>query len=107
MARKKNRKKGSPVRNFIISVLVAVLVGAAISDQLSRPPEERTWHGTIAGFPYDFRIPSIEKVRTTFWNPNDSRLLVPQAFGIGWTINFYPLLHPEMQQSLQSQSVQR
>jgi len=107
MARKKNRKKRFRVRNFIISVLMAVLVGAAIRDQLSRPPEERTWHGTVAGFPYDFRIPTIEKLRSTFWNPNDSRLLVPQAFGIGWTINFYRLLHPEMQQSLQSQSARR
>ena|SRR5579884_1286525 len=104
MARKKNRKKGSSVINFIIQVLLAILVGAAIRDQLRRPPQERTWHGTIAGFPYDFRMPTLEKVRNTFWNPNDSRLLVPQAFGVGWTINFYPLLHPQMQRSLQSQS---
>ncbi len=89
MARKKNR-----FGNFIISTLITVLVGAAIRDQLSRPPQERTWHGIVAGFPYDFRIPTIEKVRNTFWNPNDSRLLVPHAFGIGWTINFYSLLHP-------------
>ena|SRR5205085_1473016 len=107
MARKKNRKKRFRIRNFIFSVLISVLVGAAIRDQLSRPPQERTWHGTIAGFPYDFRKPTVEKVRTTFWNPNDSRLLVPHAFGIGWTINFYRLLHPEMQESLQSQSARK
>lgn len=96
MARKKNSKKGFSVRGFIMSVLVAVLVGAAIRDQLRRPPEERTWHGSVAGFPYDFRIPTLEKLRNTFWNPNDSRLLVPHAFGVGWTINFYPLLHPQV-----------
>ena len=59
MARKKNRKRGSPVINFIIQALIAILVGAAIRDQLRRPPQERTWHGTIAGFPYDFRIPTL------------------------------------------------
>ena len=102
MARKKNR-----FSNFIISTLIAVLVGAAIRDQLSRPPQERTWYGTIAGFPYDFRIPTIEKVRNTFWNPNDSRLLVPQAFGVGWTINFYSLLRPQVQQSLKQGRARR
>ena len=102
MARKKNR-----FSNFIISTLIAVLVGAAIRDQLSRPPQERTWFGAIAGFPYDFRIPTIEKVGNTFWNPNDSRLLVPKAFGVGWTINFYSLLHPQAQHSLQEGSTRR
>src|SRR5689334_10715138 len=98
MARKRNKKskkKGFRLRNFVVSVLISVLVGAAIREQLSRPPEERTWHGVIAGFPYDFRVPSIEKLRATYWNPYDSRLVVPQAFGIGWTLNFYRLLHPE------------
>ena len=107
MARKKNKKKGSGVVNFIIGLLVTILAGAAIRDQLKRPPQERTWQGTIAGFPYDFRIPTLEKVRNTFWNPNDSRLLVPQAFGVGWTINFYALLHPQVQQSLQPENAQR
>jgi Family of unknown function (DUF5808) len=105
MARKKNRKKRFRIRNLFFSALISLLVGAAIRDQLSRPPEERTWHGDIAGIPYDFRIPTVEKMRTAMWNPNDARLLVPQAFGVGWTVNFYRLLHPEMQQSLQPESV--
>ena len=105
MARKKSKKKKFRVSNFIVSALIALLVGAAIIDQLSRPAEERTWHGDIAGIPYDFRIPSVEKLRATYWNPDDSRLLVPQAFGIGWTLNFYRLLHPEMPQSVQPESV--
>ena len=105
MARKKNRKKRFRIRNFIISTLISLLVGAAIRGQLSRPPQERTWHGTIAGIPYDFRIPSVEKLRATYWNPYDSRLIVPQAFGVGWTFNFYRLLHLEMQQNPEPERV--
>ncbi len=87
--------------NLILRILVVILVGAAIRDQLHRPPEERTWQGTIYGFPYDFRFPTIERMRAALWNPNTSRILMPQPFGVGWTINFYPLVHPEEVQRLQ------
>jgi hypothetical protein len=43
---------------------------------------------------YDFRLPTVERLQKTFWNSEDARILVPQAFGVGWTINFYPLIHP-------------
>lgn len=88
-------KKVFSPRNVIGSILLTVLVSAAIRDQLRRPPEERTWHGRIFGIPYDFRFPTLERLRNSFWNKNTSQFLTPQAFGIGWTINFYPLLHPE------------
>lgn len=89
------RKKTSSSRNIIISIVVAACVTAAIADQLRRPPQERTWHGEIAGIPYDFRIPTLERLRASSWNKDDSRLFMPKAFGMGWDINFYPLLHPE------------
>jgi hypothetical protein len=74
--------------------LVGLLVAAALRDQLRLPPEERTWHGWIAGrIPYDFRLPTAERIRATFWNKNTAQILLPHAFGIGWTINLYPLLH--------------
>ena len=68
-------------------LFVAGLVGAAIASELSKPAEERTWHGKIAGMvPYDFRRPTVEKVKERVWNP-DGGLLSPQAFGIGWVPN--------------------
>ena len=94
----KSKKIFSP-RNVLGSILFAILLSAAIRDQLRRPPEERTWHGTVFGIPYDFRFPTLDRLRDSFWNKNTPQLLLPQAFGIGWTINFYPLLHPETQQS--------
>ena len=93
-------KKIFTLRNLVGSTLFAILLSAAIRDQLRRPPEERTWHGTVFGIPYDFRFPTLDRLRDSFWNKNTSQLLLPQAFGIGWTINFYPLLHPETLQSL-------
>ena len=64
------------------------LVLAALIDQLRRDPEERTWEGSVAGVvPYDFRMPTLERARSRWWNTDDDRLFVPQVFGVGWTIN--------------------
>ncbi len=93
MSRKK-KKILSPM-NIIMSVLLVIYVGVAIVEQLRRPPGERTWHGQIAGIPYDFRMPTVDRLRATFWNKDTAQILVPQAFGIGWTVNLYPLLHPQ------------
>jgi len=71
-----------------------VLVGTAIYDQLRRQPEQRTWEGRVVGIPYDFRPPTIERLRQKFWNPNSTSILAPHGFGVGWSINFYPLVHP-------------
>ena len=55
--------------------------------RLRLPKEERTWHGALGGFvPYDFRMPTVEKIKTTFWNP-DGAIVVNRVFGVGWTIN--------------------
>jgi hypothetical protein len=71
----------------------AALTVAAIVQQVRRPRGERTWHGRILGVPYDFRLPTAERVKATFWNPN-AGLLTPHAFGVGWSINLYRLTHP-------------
>jgi|SRR6266516_2972168 len=98
----KNKKKRSNFRtviNVALSILATFLIIRAIMEQRRLPPGERTWHGTIYGVPYDFRVPTAERLRATFWNKDTSQLLVPQAFGVGWTINFYPLVHPQTSQS--------
>ena len=102
---KRNRKATSAFSNIMWGTLggtlLASLVAAALKDQLRLPPEERTWHGKIAGrIPYDFRFPTLERLRATFWNKDTQDILVPQAFGIGWTVNLYPLIYPETSQKL-------
>ncbi len=75
-----------------LKVLAVVLAIAAIVKELRLPAEQRTWHGLLAGLvPYDFRMPTWDRIRTTFWNPSGS-ILVGQVFGVGWTINFGALI---------------
>jgi len=50
--------------------------------------------GRIAGIPYDFRRPTLSKLRSRWWNPSDGRVFTPKTFGIGWDINLYRLAHP-------------
>ncbi len=90
-----NRKKILSPRNIVGTILLLIYVVIAVREQLSLPPEKRTWHGNIAGIPFDFRVPTVERLRATVWNKDNPQLLVPQAFGIGWTFNLYPLLHPK------------
>jgi len=95
-----NRKKFLSPVNIVFSVLFVIYVAVAIAQQLQRSPEERTWYGKIARIPYDFRLPTLERLRATFWNKHTSQILLPQAFGIGWSINMYPIIHPEEVQKL-------
>lgn len=72
----------------LVKLVAFGLVVAALIDQLRRDPEERTWEGSVAGIvPYDFRMPTLERARSRWWNTDDDRLFVPQVFGVGWTIN--------------------
>lgn len=72
----------------LIAAAAGALAGAAVAKELGKPPEQRGWHGEIAGVPYDFRPPTVEKLRRSAWDPDNPRLVVPHAFGVGWSINF-------------------
>jgi hypothetical protein len=75
------------VRGWITLGGVA-LVAACLARELARPPAERTWHGSLFGLvPYDFRPPTLARLRATLWDPANPHLLVPTAFGAGWSLN--------------------
>ena len=79
-------------RRFVKLVAFGLVV-AALIDQFRRDPEDRTWEGSVAGIvPYDFRMPTLERARSRWWNTDDDRLFVPQVFGVGWTINLARLV---------------
>ena len=69
----------------------AGLAAAAVAKELRRPKKERTWHGSLGKIPYDFRTPSPKRIKRSLWAPDDSRLFVPRAFGVGWSLNFASL----------------
>jgi hypothetical protein len=63
--------------------------GAGMSDTESRP---LTRTGRFLGLPYDWRRPTRQRLRQRIWNPDEPRVLVPKAYGWGYTINFAALL---------------
>ena len=72
-----------------VRMTVVGLTVAAIVQELRKPDRERTWNGRVAGIvPYDFRVPTFERVRSAWWNPDDERIITPGVFGVGWTVNF-------------------
>jgi hypothetical protein len=73
-------------KNGIVFGVLGTL-GAAIASELSKPAEERTWHGKVIGVvPYDFRVPTPDSVKERVWNP-DGGFLSPTVFGVGWVPN--------------------
>ena len=48
-------------------------------------------HGRLFGVPYDFRLPTYERLKEAVWNEDDSRIFRPQAFGLGYTLNLHAL----------------
>ena len=64
----------------------------AVLQELMRPPQFRTWHGRVAGLiPYDFRKPSLRRLLSALWAPENPRLFTDTAFGVGWSLNLAQL----------------
>jgi hypothetical protein len=74
----------------VARLAVVALVVAAVATELSKPEEERTWHGRVGGMvPYDFRPPTWERIRSAYWNPSSDRLFSDRVFGVGWAVNLH------------------
>ena len=85
-------KAGDRSRRGLRVVALALLAAAAVKE-LRKPPEARTWHGTLFGFlPYDLRPPTISRIRQSLWAPDDDRFLLPRSFGVGWSPNLARLV---------------
>jgi hypothetical protein len=60
----------------------------ALYQELKKPDAERTWNGKVAGVvPYDFRLPTFERLRTSYWNPESDQIFSERVFGVGWAVN--------------------
>jgi Family of unknown function (DUF5808) len=79
------KRRGGP---HLLRLITFALVVAAVVKELRTPAPDRTWHGSVAGFvPYDFRVPTVARLRAAMWDPQGAHLLSPRAFGVGWTVN--------------------
>ena len=84
----------APSLRRAVTITGVALVGAAIVTELRKPPGDREWHGRIAGLvPYDFRLPTFERIEERWWNPADPRILTEHVFGVGWSINLAQVVH--------------
>ena len=72
----------------VIQLVIMFVLVQAIREQLDRQPEERTWQGQVGPVPYDFRVPTLDRVIDAYWNPDNQRLFTDKVVGIGWAINF-------------------
>ena len=72
----------------LVRTLVWLSFFAALYQELRKPDAERTWHGKVAGVvPYDFRVPTIERLRASYWNPGSDEVFTEHVFGVGWAVN--------------------
>ncbi len=72
----------------LLRMLAWIAFGAAIYQELKKPPEQRTWHGKVAGsVPYDFRVPTLERFRQAYWDPDTDRVFSDKVIGVGWAVN--------------------
>jgi hypothetical protein len=70
------------------TLVVIGLVVAAIVQELRLPSSQRTWHGRVGGLvPYDFRPPTMERLKAAMWNPDSDQIFTDRAFGVGWDVN--------------------
>ena len=72
----------------LIRTLAWVALAAALYQELKKPAEERTWHGKVLGsVPYDFRVPTFERFRDAYWDPETDRVFSDKVIGVGWAVN--------------------
>lgn len=76
-----------------IRTLAWVALIAAVYQELKKAPAERTWHGKVGGLiPYDFRIPTIERARSAYWDPASDTVFTDKVIGVGWAVNIPVLM---------------
>ena len=67
-------------------VTVFTVAAAVYAMRTGRPT------GRLLSVPYDFRMPSIDRVRDRLWNEDDDRIFTPTVFGAGWSLNLFQLV---------------
>jgi len=78
---------------WLLRMAVVGAVAGALYTELRKPPAQRTWNGKLLGVvPYDFRLPSLEQLRSAYWNPRSPKVFSDRPLGVGWAVNIPTLL---------------
>ncbi|MDQ3765932.1 MAG: DUF5808 domain-containing protein [Actinomycetota bacterium] len=78
----------------LLGYAVAGTTAAALGQELRKPADQRSWNGHVFGFvPYDFRVPTLERLRSAWWAPDRARIFTPRVFGVGWDVNLGRVVH--------------
>jgi len=83
----------SPTGRFSSLLALAAVAAsvAAVVQQLRRPRGERTWLGKVVGVPYDLRAPSLARLVSGLWEPDNPAIIVGKGYGVGWSVNLAAL----------------
>ena len=73
----------------MIGKLLKVAATATLVATAVHAYREGQTHGTYHCIPFDFRFPTVDRVRERLWNPDDPRVITPTIFGAGWSVNLY------------------
>ena len=78
---------------WLIRTLTLAAVAGAVYVELRKSPEERTWNGKLLGVvPYDFRMPTLDRIKSAYWNPRSPKVITDRPLGVGWAVNIPTLL---------------
>lgn len=69
------------------TIYTAFTVGAVVYALRSGQPT-----GRFLNVPYDFRFPTVDRIRDLMWNEDDERVFMPSVFGVGWTLNLFKVI---------------
>jgi hypothetical protein len=79
-----------PARRRLSEFFHAGTFGQLLRRSYALLMKEKT--GKFLGIPYDWRRPTLARLKSRWWNPSDPRLFPPRMFGWGFAINFARLL---------------
>ncbi len=69
------------------TIFMALTVGAIVYAIRSGQPT-----GKFINMPYDFRAPTVDRLKDRMWNEDDDRIFMPSFFGVGWSLNLFQVV---------------
>jgi hypothetical protein len=72
---------------MLVMVFGLILLGKAL-ERRGLPAQGRL----LGVVPYDFRTPTLARLRSAYWDPDNPQLMTAKGFGVGWGLNVAAVL---------------